>query len=241
MTLCVYALTGSAAGLKPRRDEPAPRVSVRGLAGERLRLVRESSLAAVVGDLSAAPRPSAENLRRYDQTMGRLAQSVPALLPARFGTCFESPEELRFVLRSRAATLRGALARVRRRAQMTVRIVDRGPLPGPLRGTRPTTSESREAGSGPARGPGATYLHDRAVASARERQVEGFEPVRDAVAKWLRDERVERRGGLVTVYHLIPRASAEQYRRTLTRAAAAAGFRVVVSGPWPAYAFADTF
>jgi hypothetical protein len=239
VTLCVYALTGSAAGLQPRRGEPAPRVPVRGLAGERLHLVRESSLAAVVGHLNAAPRPSAENLRRYDRTLGRLAQSVPALLPARFGTCFESPEELRFVLRSRAATLRGALARVRNRAQMTVRILDRGSPPGPLRPSTPLGDVGGPAA--PARGPGATYLNDRAVASARERQVAGFEPVRDAVAKWLRDERVERHGGLITVYHLIPRASAEQYRRTLTRAAASAGFRVVVSGPWPAYAFADTF
>jgi hypothetical protein len=50
---------------------------------------------------------------------------------------------------------------------------------------------------------------------------------------------VEKRASIATVYHLVPRASAGAYRRALARAAAAEGVRVVISGPWPPYAFAD--
>jgi hypothetical protein len=52
---------------------------------------------------------------------------------------------------------------------------------------------------------------------------------------------VETRASIATVYHLVPRASAEAYRRALARHAADAGVRVVISGPWPPYAFADPF
>jgi hypothetical protein len=53
----------------------------------------------------------------------------------------------------------------------------------------------------------------------------------------VRDERVEKRAGIASVYHLIPRASAEAYRATLTRAAADARLGVLLTGPWPVYAF----
>jgi hypothetical protein len=46
---------------------------------------------------------------------------------------------------------------------------------------------------------------------------------------------------VASVYHLIPRASVPAYRRALQSAARDAGVRVIVSGPWPPYAFATTF
>jgi hypothetical protein len=55
--------------------------------------------------------------------------------------------------------------------------------------------------------------------------------------RWVRDERVEHRGEVSSVYHLIPRASTEAYRRAVQTSADAAGLRVIVSGPWPPYAF----
>jgi len=47
--------------------------------------------------------------------------------------------------------------------------------------------------------------------------------------------------GVGSVYHLVPRASAGVYRRALEAAARDAGLRVVVSGPWPPYAFSSPF
>jgi hypothetical protein len=217
VTLCVYAVAGRTA-----------RVSATGIDGERLQVYRHSSLAAIAGMLKRRPAASATSLRSYDETMRRLAVHMPALLPARFGTCFADREELLFVLRSRRVTLQRALAHVRNRVQMTVRVVN-APREVPARHQR-VMFES-----------GTAYLHDRADAAARDREVAGFAPIRDAVGRWLRDERIERRGRIVTVYHLIPRTSAEAYRRAAMRAAAAAGLRIIVTGPYPAYAFADNW
>ncbi len=88
---------------------------------------------------------------------------------------------------------------------------------------------------------GAAYLRERAAAAAREREVPAFEPIRDAVRRWIRDQRVEKREGVASVYHLVPRASADAYRVAAERAAADNGLRVVVTGPFPPYAFADTW
>ena len=248
MTLCVYALTGGAV-----------RVSARGLAGERLQVYAHGAVAAVAGRLSRAPDPSPELLRRYDGAIRRLAESLPAVLPVRFGTCFDDPAELAFVLRSRGASLGRAVAHVRNRVQMTVRLIE-----DPLQRARPGEAgaakpDSQARGGAPSVSPGSSsprspdserpqrarisgtaYLQGRAEAVARANEIPGFEPVRDAVRRWVRDERVERRGAIASVYHLIPRTAADGYRRAIGRAAAGGGLRVVVSGPWPAYAFADT-
>ena len=72
--------------------------------------------------------------------------------------------------------------------------------------------------------------------------IPGAEPLRTAVARWVRAERVERhdRGRLAgSLYHLIPRGSAAAYRRAVERAALDERLTIVVSGPWPPYAFAD--
>jgi hypothetical protein len=229
VTLCVYAVT--VAG--------STQLAAQGVGGERLRLVRQGSIAAVVGELARVPRPTPDNLRRYDAVMRRLAQRFPSILPARFGTSFDDPAELAFVLRSRHVSLRRELSRVRNRVQMTVRVVERGGSAAP---NPPYMSGS--VGRVPRSGPGVTgsdYLRGRAQASAREREIVGFDPVRDAVRRWVRDERVEKRANVASVYHLVPRTSAESYRAAAERAAAAAGLQVVITGPWPPYAFAGTW
>ena len=66
----------------------------------------------------------------------------------------------------------------------------------------------------------------------------GFEPVKNAVRRWVRDERVEHRAGVSTVYHLVPRSAADAYRRAVQQSSAAAGLPAIVTGPWPPYAFA---
>ncbi len=96
---------------------------------------------------------------------------------------------------------------------------------------------SRGASEVPTSITGREYLKARARAAAAARVVPGFEPVRDAVVRWVRDERVEHRGAVSSVYHLIPRASTEAYRRAAQTSADAAGLRVIISGPWPPYAF----
>ena len=194
--------------------------------GERLRVVRRRTLAAVVSDRFGASSSPA-NLRRYDRVMRELAARFPAMLPARFGTSVEE-DELMFILSSRRASLARALTAVRGRVQMTIRVLSRGEAED--RAIALTREERAGAVTG------RDYLAGKARAA---RAVAGFEPVRAAVARWVRDERVERRGGVSSVYHLIPRSSTGAYRRAVRAAAAAAGLRLMVSGPWPPYAFAD--
>jgi hypothetical protein len=197
--------------------------------GQRLDLVASGAIAAVVRRQSRAPGSSPADLRRYDGIMGELALRFPAMLPARFGTVLAA-DELAFILTSRRDALVRALANVRGRAQMTVRVVNATGTKRPV-AAAPSgrTSTSRR---------GRDYLLTRAREATAQREVAGFEPVGAAVAKYVRDERVEHAGGVSTIYHLIPRGASELYRQALLHAAAVSGVPAVVSGPWPPYAFA---
>jgi len=188
-----------------------------------LRVLRVGAIAAIVGG-GPAPRPSARTLQRYDRTLRELADRFPAILPARFGTAV-SEDELLFILSSRRVSLARALSLVRGRVQMTVRVIARaGDVKRP---DHPPAGVSS----------GRDYLMGKASDAAAAGSVPGFDPIRKAVARWIRDERVDRRVGVSSVYHLIPRSSVEAYRRRVREAADEAGARLVVSGPWPPYAF----
>ena len=215
-TVCVYAIVAN-------RGAPT---SLR-VAGQRFRIVREGAIGAVVNDDARRLAPTPLNLRRYDRVVRELAERFPAMIPARFGTLM-AQDELTFTLSSRRAVLAGVLRRVRSRVQMTIRVMPIGsPLSAPHEGQPPIPTTGRD------------YLIARARAAAAARAVPGFEPVREAVSRWVRDERVEHQAGVSSVYHLIPRASVTAYRAALRTSAAAANVTTIVSGPWPPYAFAS--
>jgi hypothetical protein len=219
MTLCVYALT-----LPPER-----RRVLTGLEGERLRAMTVGRVTAIVGELVRPPKPTPAMLRKYSEVVQLLSERFPAILPARFGTCVQDLIELTFILQSRQQTLLRNLRDVRGRVQMTGRILQSPGLSGIVSSPHPSA------------GSGAEYLRARAAVAAAEKEVAGFAPVRAAVRRWIRDERVEKQGPIASVYHLVPRGQAEKYRRTLEHAAREAGLRLTVSGPWPPYAFSTSF
>jgi hypothetical protein len=200
-----------------------------------LRTVTVGSITAIIRDRARPARPADALLRRHDAIVRSLAASAPAILPVRFGTVVQDLEELRLLLGARQRTLLERLRAVRGRVQMTVRFLEAEHVreKGVRSGRLPWPGRSR----GQAARSGTAYLKARAA----ERDVAGFAPVRDAVRRWVRDERVEKRGTIASVYHLVPRSGAAAYRRTLERAAAEAGVRMLVSGPWPPYAFATTW
>ena len=171
----VYAIVGA------RRASSMPT-----RAGQRLRVVRSGTIAAVVAEVRRPPSPSEANLRRYERTMRELAERYPALLPARFGTVMQAAE-LTYVLSSRGPALSRVLTAVRNKAQMTVRLVTRSQN---ARQT-PVVVDQRVA---PTSSSGRDYLIARARVAAAERTVPEFEPLRPAVTQWVRDERVERQG-----------------------------------------------
>jgi hypothetical protein len=216
--LCVYAVASRRSG----------RITVRGVAGETLHAMPIGRLDAIVGRVRAVPAPTARNLRRFDRTMSALWRRTPALLPARFGTAARDAGDLLAMIRDREQMLRRRLRAVRNRAQMTVRIVQGHSA------AQDNSVVERTLVSG---SPGTRYLRAR----QREHAVPAFDPLRARVRRWVRDERMEKRGGVASMYHLIPAGSADRYRAALERAAREEGLRVIVSGPWPPYAFADTW
>ena len=187
-----------------------------------LRVVREGGVAAVVAGVRAPRLKTRESLVAYDATVRRVARQAAAILPVRFNTIVADEDELRTILRARQASLRRALAHVRNRVQMTIRV----PVSG---------SGSEQGRIGVRTGSGTQYLRARAAAH----RVPELDPLRGAVARLVRDERVETKAHVASMYHLIPKGTVAVYRRSVERLGADA--RALVSGPFPPYAFADTW
>jgi hypothetical protein len=220
--LYLYALVGD----PPRRD------AGRGLRRERLQVLPARGFHLVVGRMDAPPdAPTATILRRHDAAVRRIAATVDAILPVRFGTVVADADTASRLLTPRAGELGTRLGQVRGREQMTLRLFDpRTPPPAPPISTR----------AGARLGPGARYL------AARKRlhdagDLPELAPIRQALDGLVADERVQRHATpplVASIYHLVPRGQSARYRRRLARAARElAPRRFTVSGPWPPYAF----
>ena len=213
-----------------------------GLAGERLHRVAAGRVAAIVGRLRQPPQPTMKAMRRYAAVVDRLALGAPAIIPARFGTAMMDRDELTAALVHRNDALRRRLAAVRGRVQMTLRVK---PASGhePVDGKHASNVRKAPATRMPRRlGEGARHLQRRAAAADAARQIPGFEPFRAATGRWVRDERIERRDETATVYHLIPRSSADAYLKAIERVARGhTDVSVRVTGPYPPYAFAESW
>ena len=167
---------------------------------------------------SAANRRQSASLRSHPDELW--AQNR-ALLPVRFGTVVRDASDLDLIVGQLPDALREQLAGVRDRAQMTILV---------LLSPRPRTRVTRRSPIS-----GAEYL--RAAQAAHD--VPGFAPLRAALRRWVRGERVETRGDIASVYHLVPRGAVGRYRAAAMRAGKDAGIRLRVLGPRPPYAFAD--
>jgi hypothetical protein len=239
MSLYVYAIAGA----------PVPLDDLHGVGGEPLRMVPSGDRTshAIVGDIASPPALTAEILRAQDVLVRDLAERADALLPARFGSHFSDERALNQTLDELAPRLERSLTRVRGREQMTIRLfhdahvnADAGDDAGGDAGDERDDRDER---------PGTRYMRRRA---AEVRQMPAVvEVLRTGVAGIIEDERVERGQSpssqssvIGSIHHLIPRGSADVYRARLEEAAAspefvASGIRLRVSGPSPAYAFAE--
>jgi hypothetical protein len=231
---------------------------LRGVAGEPLRVVTsgdgqshaiaghftgaDADADAIAREFAKPPALTGETLRTQDALVRELATRIGsgsgggALLPARFGARFADEQALRQTLDELAPRLERALTRVRGREQMTIRLFHDE--------SRESRSAERLADDDATLGPGTRYMRQRAAAGGVF--PEAIEDLRAALADAIDDERVERGQSPVigSIHHLIPRGSADRYRARLDEAAAsprfaASGIRLRVSGPSPAYAFAE--
>jgi hypothetical protein len=216
----VYALLG---------QTPPPDTGA-GLRDEPLRTLRIGDLVAAVGDMTDRPAVNEATLRAHDAVVRRLADAVDAILPVRFGSLL--PESsLTELLTARGRELREALGLVARREQMTLRVLGEAPA---SRDAPPDGVDRADLG------PGTRYLAGRRAAWRRAREVPELASLRPALQPLVRAERVTRHDApplLASVYHLVDRGAAAAYRAAVERAPQRT-VRVVVSGPWPPYAFA---
>jgi hypothetical protein len=165
-----------------------------------------------------SPSISEAELRRQHAIVLRVANSVPAALPARFGSLVDDAELAR-MLCDRREIIRIALDRVRGHVQMTVRIA---------------IEESKTSRPVSSPGSGRAYLQAR-LQQASPQVPPRARIVLEAVAPLVADERRSASAaGMVTVYQLVSRAKVQEYTAELERARIA-GMRV--TGPWPAFAF----
>ena len=228
MIFCVYAL------VSPRR----PLRAATGITGEPLRLVRAGAIAAVIGELPRRPAASTRTLKRYAAVVEAIAATVPAILPVRFGTTFADPSELAVVLRARRATIRQCLRAVRGRVQMTIRLLCESESgDGSCASQSQVTDRARVRLEHKAT-QGTQYLQQRA---RQAREVPELASIRAGIRRLVKDERVVRRAGIVTVHHLVARGQAGRYRAIVEHLADEHRVRLTVGGPWAPYAFADNW
>ena len=234
MPLCVYAIVGRSS---------SRRLSIRAGAAS-VRPVNARASTAVVSDCTGPAVPTAQALRDYDRMVRRIAKVAPAILPVRFGTLVVSEHALVGLLDAWSDDLQKALALVDRHCQMTLRLF------APTGGASPLEDGSARAGDAAhskhaeaaetATNPGTSYLMSRSREHAAAQSAPELEPLREAFASIVAAERITRhqqRPLILTAYHLIPRTAVTAYRRHLRRLAPALNGRVIVSGPWPPYAF----
>jgi len=210
------------------------------MAGERLRAIPFDGVMAIVGDVRRRPAASTRNLRQYAAVVESIAARMPAVLPARFGTTFDDVAELTLVLRSRGATMRRRLRAVRGRTQMTIRLLGSDPSDESYRGPTPVTSRTGVRPRNKST-QGTQYLRQRLAVLRTARELPELAPIQPALRRFVKDERVERRGDIATIHHLIPRSMVERYRSAVERTATESDVRLVVSGPFAPYAFADNW
>jgi hypothetical protein len=221
--LYLYAVLG---------DRPASSPG-RGLGDEPLEILAGPGLHVAVGHLAAPPLTEVAVLRAHDAVVRRLAGTSDAILPMRFGSWVADEARLWAALEGRVAALGEALAAVRGREQMIVRVFGAGQA-----GNAPPTPGRATAVAGP----GTRFLQDRLERERAVRETPELQAVRCAVAAMVEAERLEihrRPPALASLYHLVRRGRGPAYRAAIARRpASAAGVRLTVSGPWPPYAFA---
>jgi len=235
MSLYVYCLGG---------DLPESAFEeLAGVGGARVRALTFGSVTAVVseaGDEAAAVNE--ENLLAHNR-VNAAALAVATPLPCRFGTR-AAPERLAEYVLNNEAALSAALARVRGRVEMSVKLMEKSGVRGQESGV-----ESEAGGADvSAAGAGTAFL------LKKRREILGEEGARrraEEAAAWLASgvgelarETAARLSPSEAIFvraaHLVERVRVEDYRvRLRALAAGRSDLRLLTSGPWPPYSFSE--
>jgi hypothetical protein len=214
----VYALVER----PPVRGKSAVRRLVAGR--HRIEFVSIRGIYAAIERRRTQPGFSEASLRDQHRLVVALARRCDAILPVRFGGLV-TLAELERLVEAREQALRRAIEQVRYREQMTVRIF---------------SDDERRGGPTPAAATGTAYLHAR-KAAASPKLTPLASSIREAVAPLAVDERIDAgRGRLqLAFHHLVDRGRSADYEArvegVVSRSNAADS--IVISGPWPPFAF----
>ena len=190
----------------------------RTVAGRRLRSITLDGIHVIYEQRPAAPPLTDDELRAQHTVVMLIAGEVHAILPARFGALVSKPELTMLIGRHKPDIL-AALGEVRGRVQMTIRVLG---VPPKRRVARRPPSSGRE------------YLQRARRAATLQVPLQARRLLLVVQPFVVRERREPGAGRLLaTVYHLVDAAHVAEYLE-------AAGRRrspVVISGPWPPFAF----
>lgn len=218
-----------------------------GMQGETIQFVPIGDVMAAIGVVDAHPEVTADTLAAQDRVVRALHERVAALLPSRFGTGMPDEATLVRTVSPRGREIARRLDVVRGCEQMTLRVLEGAKSARGLsrRSSEATTSRAKADARGAegaqgAGSPGTRYLQERARAAALPPALTTLIAAAASLQRGARVESGRHEGVIGTIYHLITRGRADQYREVIERAAKdLVDTRVVISGPSPAYAFAE--
>jgi hypothetical protein len=223
MAWYVFALVDAVPSARAGRGLGGP-LSIRKIAGAF----------AVVERRADVPPTEFGALKKHQEIVGRLAARVPAILPVRFGTLLEQ-EDLEEVVREKEDEIAEAFDVVRDRVQFTWRI--RGKAVRGARGSSPGADAAIDAR---ANGPlsGAEYLR-RAARASGPAPPAAYRALGVALGPLTSRQRYQAATAVTSeaLYHLVEKTLVTRYLAAAT-ALKSSDPPLVMSGPWPPFAFA---
>lgn len=232
----LYGVTGRTA------DQAEPRLDAQrcGAFGYPCSVLSTAQLGAIVSPLPpelSLREPKTADLVAYSQVLGHV-HAQTTVVPLRFGSVLASEAAVRTYLIENTAFYAQLLARLHGTEELAVRVI----LPPPATPPGPPPPSSAAAGAG------AAYLRAR---QRHHAQAEHQKAAGDRLANWLRTaltpyalssqvELIPQGGGLaVAAAFLITRGTATALRHRARELAAAESLKLVVSGPFPPFSFAE--
>jgi hypothetical protein len=199
--------------------------NVTGIGGAPVRLVRCDALAALVSTVVAAPaRTDRDAVVAHDVAQMKVVRHAVTVLASRFGQTFADDDVLcRELSTATGARVTATLERCDGYGEMRVAMRDVSDPPPSL-----------SASIAPPESPGRAYL-ESVRAKLKPRLPIDFRALLGDLAL---DERVERRGDVQTISHLVRFEDEAAYRAELYTQSALEG--ATIMGPHALYTFADT-
>jgi len=210
-----------------------------GVQGHPVSLVSESGLSAVVSQSDGPDSPpDVAMVLAYERVVEHFFRQA-TVLPMRYRCWLPSPAEVARLLRERCAEYDARLRQLDGFSEMGVQI-----LGGGASRSAPSALADRHDG---AESSGAAYLssrrlHYRASDRSACTQNEAIESLCEALAEVFARRKVELPpAGAVplSVYFLVPHGLVARFRDVVRSYRAAGDVRLLLSGPWPPYNFAD--